>query len=95
MGNKDYSEREAAETKLRGGIAHYAAALEAALDDPPSVEAKMRIQSLLRADRDAAKELVIALRLLDDVEYLKVIQYRCADDAKPLVAARLETLQAE
>jgi hypothetical protein len=96
LGSEQYAQREEATRQLKDDLAFYAPALRAALDEPLSIEARMRIRSLLQdAKPSQTEEMVVALKLLDDVEYLKVVQQRCAGDDQQLVASRIEALQSE
>jgi hypothetical protein len=95
LGSDEYSQREQAAMALRDGIGFYAPELRTALDKQLSMEARMRIQSLLRdAEMDSSKEVVLALALLDDIEYLKVILTRCSGADQPFVSARIKHLQS-
>jgi hypothetical protein len=96
LGSKEYAQREAAAQMLKEGIVRYAPSMRVALGESLSVEARMRIKSLLQHSQgNQTEEMVAALKLLEDVEYLKVVRTRCADDDQEMVASRIEQLTLE
>jgi hypothetical protein len=95
LDSEQYAVREQAARELRDGIAIFAPSLKAALDEPLSIEARMRIKSLLQdAKPSQTEDMIAALQLLSDVEYLEVVKQRCAADDQQLVAWRIQQLQA-
>ena len=93
LSSPEYSRRELAGEKLKENVARFAPALKAALHDGLPVESRMRIKSLLHdANRNESDELVMALKLLDDIEYLKVVQNRIGEQDRQVVTERIQKL---
>ena len=97
MDDQNFDVRERATKALSEKFARYAPLIEQASGKPPSEEVRMRLGKVLAGQRDQTEvnDVIAALNLLNDAEYLKQLLGKVKGADRAAVAERLKQLATD